>query len=84
VFNLLTTTIFRHLYSLKNKENRRRKLLKTKLLLKPGVLDGLVAAAGIDGAVGGYHPDASRMKSQLLSQLGEPRTPGDSSIRTSK
>ncbi len=84
VFNLLTTTIFRHLYSLKNKENRRRKLLKTKLLLKPGVLDGLVAAAGIDGAVGGYHPDASRMKSQLLSQLDEPKTPSDAFIRTSE
>ena len=71
VFNLLTTTIFRHLYSLKNKDNRRRRLLRTKLLLKPGVLDKLVSAAGIDGSAGGSHPDSSRIKSSLLSQIDE-------------
>jgi hypothetical protein len=39
VFNLLTTTIFRHLYSLKNKQNRRFKLLTTKFILQPGMLN---------------------------------------------
>jgi hypothetical protein len=68
VFNLLTTTIFRHLYSLMNKNNRRRKLLLTKYLLRPGILDGLVSSAGIDGEVGGWHPDRSRIKSTVLSQ----------------
>lgn len=82
VFNLLTTTIFRHLYSLKNKENRRRKLLKTKYVLKPGVLDNLVSAAGIDGTAGGNHPDASRMKSSLMMQLDEAKP--NPSIKTSK
>lgn len=71
VFNLLTTTIFRHLYSLKNKDNRRRKLLKTKLLLKPGMMDKLISAAGVDGNVGDWHPDSSRIKSSLLSQIDE-------------
>lgn len=39
VFNLLTTTIFRHLYSLKNKQNRRYKLLTTKFIMQPGMLN---------------------------------------------
>jgi hypothetical protein len=39
VFNLLTTTIFRHLYSFKNKQNRRHKLLLTKYLQQPGVIN---------------------------------------------
>jgi hypothetical protein len=81
VFNLLTTTIFRHLYSLKNKDNRRRKLLRTKFVLKPGVLDKLVAAAGIDGDAGGRHPDSNRIKSSLLAQLDNG---GSGSIRTSE
>lgn len=80
VFNLLTTTIFRHLYSLKNKDNRRRKLLRTKFVLKPDVLDKLVATAGIDGDAGGRHPDSNRIKSSLLSQLEDN---GPSSIKTS-
>ena len=71
VFNLLTTTIFRHLYSLKNKDNRRRKLLKTKFIMKPEVLDRLVAAAGVDGNIGEQHPDSSRIKSSLLSQMDD-------------
>lgn len=69
VFNLLTTTIFRHLYSLKNKDNRRKKLLKTKFVMKPEVLNKLVSAAGVDGNAGGKHPDSSRIKSSLLSQI---------------
>ena len=69
VFNLLTTTIFRHLYSLMNKNNRRKKLLLTKYLLKPGILDDLVSSAGIDGNVGGWHPDRGRIKSSVLSQV---------------
>ena len=76
VFNLLTTTIFRHLYSLKNKDNRRRKLLMTKYLLRPGILDGLISSAGIDGNVGGWHPDRSRIKSTVLAQVdGEVKVP---------
>ena len=71
VFNLLTTTIFRHLYSLKNKDNRRKKLLRTKFIMKPNVLNKLVSTAGIDGNVGGKHPDSSRIKSSLFSQLDE-------------
>jgi len=75
VFNLLTTTIFRHLYSLMNKKNRRKKLLMTKYLLRPGILDGLVSSAGIDGDVGGWHPDRSRIKSTVLAQVdGEIKT----------
>ena len=81
VFNLLTTTIFRHLYSLKNKDNRRRKLLRTKFVMKPGVLDKLTSTAGIDGNAGGKHPDSSRIKSSLFSQLDEGAS---NSIRTSK
>lgn len=80
VFNLLTTTIFRHLYSLKNKSNRRKKLLRTKFALKPEVLDRLVAAAGINGDIGGKHPDSSRIKSSLFSQLDEPGS--STSIKT--
>lgn len=71
VFNLLTTTIFRHLYSLKNKDNRRRRLLKTKYVLKPGILDKMIAAAGVDGDIGDKHPDSNRMKSSLLAQVDE-------------
>jgi hypothetical protein len=71
VFNLLTTTIFRHLYSLKNKDNRRRKLLKTKYVLKPGILDKMVSAAGVDGNTGDRHPDSNRIKSSLLAQIDE-------------
>ena len=68
VFNLLTTTIFRHLYSLKNKDNRRRKLLRTKFVSKPCVLDKLMSAAGVNGNTGEKHPDSNRIKSSLLSQ----------------
>lgn len=74
VFNLLTTTIFRHLYSLKNKDNRRRKLLRTKFVLKSDVLERLVSAAGIDGDIGGKHPDSTRIKSSLLSQIDNDST----------
>ena len=80
VFNLLTTTIFRHLYSLKNKDNRRRKLLRTKFVMRPNVLNKLTSTAGIDGDVGGKHPDCSRIKSSLFSQLDD----GSDSIRTSE
>ena len=79
VFNLLTTTIFRHLFSLKNKENRRRKLLRTKFVMKAEVLNKLVSTAGIDGDAGGRHPDSNRIKSSLLSQNGDG---GSSPIRT--
>lgn len=72
VFNLLTTTIFRHLYSLKNKDNRRKKLLRTKFVMKPSVLNKLISTAGIDGDVGGKHPDSFRIKSSLLSQTDDP------------
>jgi hypothetical protein len=81
VFNLLTTTIFRHLYSLKNKDNRRRRLLRTKFVAKPCVLNKLISAAGIDGDAGGRHPDSNRIKSSLLSQFDEGAS---GSIRTPK
>lgn len=71
VFNLLTTTIFRHLYSLKNKDNRRRKLLKTKFVLKPEVLDRLTTTADVNGDAVGRHPDNNRMRSNLLAQIDE-------------
>tara|TARA_R100001244_G_scaffold25113_2_gene25481 strand:+ start:129658 stop:130212 length:555 start_codon:yes stop_codon:yes gene_type:complete len=68
VFNFLTTTIFRHLYSLMNKKNRRKKLLMTKYLCKPGVLDSLVCVSDVGG--GTYkHPESSRILSTLLPQL---------------
>lgn len=68
VFNFLTTTIFRHLYSLMNKRNRRKKLLLTKYLCKPGVLDSLVCVSDVVG--GTYrHPDSDRILSNLLPQL---------------
>ncbi len=54
-----------------NKTNRRKKLLKTKYVARPDVLNKIVSAAGIDGNVGGRHPDGSRIKSSLLSQIDE-------------
>ena len=71
VFNLLTTTIFRHLYSLKNKDNRRRKLLRTKFVAKPCVLAKLVSAASVDGNISEKHPDSNRIKSSLLSPTND-------------
>lgn len=68
VFNLLTTTIFRHLYSLKNRENRRKRLLMTKYLSRPGVLENVVCAADIFGA-SAPHPDSERILSTVLPQL---------------
>jgi len=68
VFNFLTTTIFRHLYSLMNKRNRRKKLLMTKYLCKPGVLDSLVCVSDVAGAT--YkHPESDRILAGLLPQL---------------
>jgi len=68
VFNFLTTTIFRHLYSLKNKQNRRRKLLKTKFLLKPGVMDKLVCASDLSGNAR-PHPESERILSHVMPSL---------------
>lgn len=47
VFNLLTTTIFRHLFSLKNKDTRRRNATNKyarRILVKPEVKDQLSRA----------------------------------------
>jgi hypothetical protein len=68
VFNLLTTTIFRHLYSLKNRENRRKKLLMTKYLCRPGVLENVICASDFAGATT-PHPDSERILSSLMPQV---------------
>lgn len=68
VFNFLTTTIFRHLYSLKNKQNRRKKLLKTKFLLRPGVMDKLVCAADLNGNTL-PHPESEKILSNVMPSL---------------
>jgi len=68
VFNFLTTTIFRHLYSLMNKKNRRRKLLKTKFLLKPGVMNRLIWASDLSGNAM-PHPESERILANVLPQL---------------
>jgi len=60
VFNLLTTTIHRHLYSLMNKRTRRRRLLFSNYALKPR----LVKASSIDGSVI-RHPDNIRLMAKL-------------------
>lgn len=67
VFNLLTTTIHRHLYSLMNKQNRRRKLLLGRYALKPKC----VFAAGLDGSVI-RHPDSAQIFSGLAAQAENP------------
>lgn len=66
VFNLLTTTIHRHLFSLMNKRNRQKRLLLTKYALKPR----FVKASGIDGT-DVRHPDSVRLMSSVMSQIQE-------------
>ena len=78
VFNLLTTTIIRHLFSFKNRENRRRRLLQTTYLLKPGVLDKVVCASSLDGNTE-KHPDSSKLRSNVLSQLEHDKAASSSS-----
>jgi len=78
VFNLLTTTIMRHLYSLKNKENRRRRLLMTKYVTRPGVLEDLICASSIDGGTI-KHPDGTKLMSSLMSSLEHEAVPASSS-----
>jgi len=70
VFNLLTTTIHRHLLSLMNKRNRQKRLLMTKYAPK----SGLTRAASIDGSLI-QHPDSNRMLSNLMAQLHEAHPP---------
>lgn len=70
VFNLLTTTIFRHLYSLKNKDNRRRRLLLTKFLQKPGTLEKIVGVSDISGYAK-KHPESERILSNVLPTISE-------------
>jgi len=70
VFNLLTTTIFRHLYSLKNRDNRRRRLLYSKYLTRPGVLEQLLGVSDVCGNTE-THPDLSQLISALMPQLCE-------------
>lgn len=68
VFNLLTTTIFRHLYSLKNKDNRRRRLLLTKFLQKPGTLEKIVGVSDISG-YSQKHPESEQILSNVLPTI---------------
>lgn len=66
VFNLLTTTIYRHLFSFMNKKNRRRKSLLTKYALRSNQVD----ASDLNGN-NIRHPDSGRLISGILNQIAE-------------